>query len=106
MNPEEMAKHIMRMYDQADDKEAMTEAIAHAIRQHSKPLVKRLAELREIMSDIQYQFEQTKYGYYLYRFDVEAMHRIADAVGIEPAGEGVPFINCYTPQELGRLIKD
>ena len=87
MNPEEMAKHIMRMYDQHDDEEAMTEAIAHAIRQHGKPLDKRLTELREMMSDIQYQLEQTKGGYYIYRFDLEAMHRMADALGIAAANE-------------------
>jgi hypothetical protein len=105
MNPDEMAKHIMRMYDQHDDDKEMTEAIAHAIRQHGKPLEKRLAELREMLTDIQYQLEQTKGGYYIYRFNIEAMHRMADALGIEGKVDTAPTLAFYTPEELTRLIK-
>jgi hypothetical protein len=106
MDPEDSARHIMRMYDQSTEPEAMTEAIAHSIRAHMKPLEKRLAELREMMSDVQYQLEHTKGGYYIYRFDLEAMHRMADALGIEGKVAPAPVLAFYTPEELTRLIQD
>ncbi len=104
MNPDEMARHIMRFYDQHDDEEAMTDAIAHAIRQHSKPLEKQASELKEILTDPVNQLEVTKGGYYIYRFDLETMHRIADALGVE-RNENPPAIASYTPFELTQLIK-
>jgi hypothetical protein len=105
MDPEESARHIVRMYDQATEPEEMAEAIAHSIRAHQKPLERRLADLNAIMADIQYQLEVTKGGYYIYRFDLEAMHRIADALGIEPVSSPTPVLASYTPEELTRLIK-
>ena len=59
----------------------------------------RLAILHEILTDPCNQLEQTRAGYYIYRFNLETMHRIADAIGIEPAPE---LFVCYRPEELGR----
>jgi hypothetical protein len=50
------------------------------------------------------QLEQTKGGYYIYRFDLETMHEIADALGIEKAAPE-PFMATYTLDELPRLIR-
>jgi hypothetical protein len=65
----------------------------------------RLAVLHEILTDPVNQLEQTKGGYYIYRFNLETMHRIADAIGL-PRTEPVPMMACYLPEELGRLIRD
>ena len=62
----------------------------------------RLAILHEILTDPCNQLEQTKGGYYIYRFDLETMRRIAVAIGIEPAPE---LFVCYRPEELGRLVR-
>lgn len=104
MDPEESARHIMRMYSQSDEPEEMIEAIAHAIRAHERPLTKRLGELHEILTDPVNQLERTKGGYYIYRFDVETMRRIADAIGIEPS-KPVDMFAYYTPEELTQRIK-
>lgn len=62
----------------------------------------RLSALKEILTDPVNQLEQTKGGYYIYRFDLETMHRIADAIGLPKAGE---VLASYTPQELTKLIR-
>lgn len=63
-----------------------------------------LETLCEILTDPVNQLEQTPGGYYIYRFDLETMHRIADALGVPKAGT-IDLMPCYTPEELGRLIK-
>lgn len=63
-----------------------------------------LAALNEILTDPVNQLEQTKGGYYIYRFDLETMHRIADALGIESAPTQ-PTLSYYTPNELTKLIR-
>lgn len=64
----------------------------------------RLEVLKEILTDPVNQLEQTKGGHYIYRFDLETMRRIADAIGIL-RGDPVDMLNCYTLEELPRLIK-
>lgn len=64
----------------------------------------RLETLKTILTDPVNQLEVTKGGYYIYRFDLETMHRIADAIGI-PRGDPVDVFNCYTLAELPGLIK-
>lgn len=63
-----------------------------------------LDTLKEILTDPVNQLEQTKGGYYIYRFDLETMHRIADAIGV-PKSEPADVFACYTPSELGQLIQ-
>lgn len=70
----------------------------------SDELQRRLDILKEILTDPVNQLEQTKGGYYIYRFDLETMHRIADAIGIGQA-PSVPFMATYTLEELVHLIK-
>jgi len=64
----------------------------------------RLAVLDDILTDPVNQLEVTKGGYFIYRFDLETMHRIADALGV-PSAQPIPFANCYTLQELTQFIK-
>lgn len=66
-----------------------------------------LAVLREILTDIVNQLEVTPRGYYIYRFDLKTMHRIADAIGIAPS-DGIvvgPVLAAYQIDELGNLIR-
>lgn len=60
-----------------------------------------IAVLKEILTDPMNQLEQTS-GHYTYRFDLETMHRIADAIGLPKAGD---VLASYTPQELTKLIR-
>lgn len=99
MDLHEIIRHILRMYEPKELKEALTEAIER----HIAPDQERLASLRSILTDPVNQLEVTKGGYYIYRFDLETMHRIADAVGI-PKAEEAPTLHSYTPDELARLI--
>lgn len=62
-----------------------------------------LETLKAILTDPANQVEVSG-GYYIYRFDLEMMRRIADAIGI-PRGEPVEAVNCYTLAELPGLIR-
>lgn len=64
----------------------------------------RLAALHAILTDPVNQLEQTKAGYYIYRFNLETMHQIADAIGL-PKAEPEPFMVFYALSELPHLIR-
>lgn len=64
----------------------------------------RLETLKAILTNPVNQIEVSADGHYIYSFDLETMHRIADAIGI-PRGDPVETFNCYTLEELPGLIK-
>jgi hypothetical protein len=59
----------------------MLEAACNEERDRADALSERMDALRAILIDPANQLEQTKIGYYIYRFDPETMHAIADALG-------------------------
>ena len=84
------------------DRIVMMERAYNEERDRADGLAERLDTLHTILSDPVNQLEQTKTGYYIYRFNLEAMHRIADALGIERLD---PVMTCYTLAELTQLIQ-
>lgn len=60
---------VARLTQQRDDERA-----------EKQELTTRLNTLREILTDPQNQLERTAIGY-IYRLDLETMHRVADALG-------------------------
>jgi len=71
-----MQEDIARLTQQYDEERAERLALAG-----------RLEALRAILTDPVNQLEQTKAGYYIYRFDHETMHEIADAIGLVRVAE-------------------
>lgn len=102
MNLQELLHHILKNYEPNELEEVLVSHIQGLMDAHEE----RAAALRSILTDPVNQLEVTKGGYYIYRFDLETMHRIADAlvVEIKPNNHPLSVLASYTPEELTRLI--